>query len=76
MEQKITLTLSRVDADALVKCLQRRHERLCDIKREICPPENAGPYEQEECVYFEQEDEVVGRVLDALRVGLDTNQAG
>jgi len=36
MEKKITFTLKRVDADALVKCLQRRHERLCDIKQEIC----------------------------------------
>jgi hypothetical protein len=34
------------------------------------------PYEQEECAYFEQEDQVVERVLEALRVGLETNQGG
>ena len=76
MEQKITLTLKCVDAEALIKCLQHRQERLCDIKRDICPAETADPFEHEQCGYFEQEDEVVGRVLDVLRVGLETNQAG
>ena len=76
MEQKITLTLKRVDAEALIKCLQHRQERLCDIKREICPAETAEPFEYEQCGYFEQEEEVVGRVLEVLRVGLETNQAG
>ena len=49
MEQKITLTLKRVDAEALIKCLQHRQERLCDIKREICPAETAEPFEHEQC---------------------------
>jgi len=75
MEQKIALTLRRVDAEELIKCLQHRQERLCDIKREICPAETADPYEHEQCGYFEREDEVVERVLEALRVGLETNQA-
>jgi hypothetical protein len=75
MEQIITLTLKRADAEELIKCLQHRQERLCDIKREICPAETADPYEHEQCGYFEREDEVVGRVLEALRVGLETNQA-
>ena len=75
MEQKIALTLRRVDAEELIKCLQHRPERLCDIKREICPAETTDPYEHEQCGYFEREDEVVGRVLEALRVGLETNQA-
>ena len=75
MEQKITVTLKRVDAEELIKCLQQRQEGLCDIKREICPAETADPYEHEQCGYFEREDEVVGRVLEALRVGLETNQA-
>jgi hypothetical protein len=74
MEHQITLTLKRADAEIFFKSLQHRKERLCDIKREICSPESAEPYETEECVYFEQEEEVVGRVLEALRVGLDTNQ--
>ena len=74
MEQKITLTLKRVDAEALIECLQHRQERLCDIKREIWSAETADPYEHEQCGYFEREDEVVGRVLEALRVGLETNQ--
>ena len=72
MEQEIKLTLKRVDAEVLVKSLEHRKQRLCDIRREICPPEHVEPYEQEECAYFEQEDQVVERVLEALRVGLET----
>ena len=49
MEQKMTVTLKRVDAEALIKCLQHRQERLCDIKREICPAETADPFEHEQC---------------------------
>jgi hypothetical protein len=76
MEQEIKLTLKRVDAEVLVKSLEHRKQRLCDIRREICPPEHVEPYEQEECAYFEQEDQVVERVLEALRIGLETNQGG
>jgi DNA-directed RNA polymerase specialized sigma54-like protein len=47
MEQKITLTLARADAEGLVKSLRRRKQRLCDIKQEICEPED--DFELEEC---------------------------
>ena len=70
MEQKITLTLARSDAEGLVKSLRRRKQRLCDIKQEICEPED--DFEREELGYFEQEDEVVERVLTALHVALES----
>ena len=70
MSRAVTLTLDRGDAEILVKSLQRRKERLCDIRREVCPPDDAEPYEQEECAYFTQEEEVVGRVTEALRAVL------
>jgi hypothetical protein len=70
MEQKITLTLARADAEGLVKSLRRRKQRLCDIKQEICEPED--DFELEELGYFEQEDEVVERILTALHVALES----
>jgi hypothetical protein len=70
MEQKITLTLARADAEGLVKSLRHRKQRLCDIKQEICEPED--DFEREELGYFEQEDEVVERVLTALHVALES----
>jgi hypothetical protein len=76
MKSAVTMTLDRADAEILERSLQRRKERLCDIRQEICPPENEEPYEQEECAYFEQEDEVVGRILEALRVALQATPAG
>jgi hypothetical protein len=71
MTGAVTMTLDRADAEILARSLHHRKERLCDIRQEICLPENAEPYEQEECAYFEQEDEVVGRILEALRVALE-----
>jgi hypothetical protein len=68
MEHKITLALAHADVEGLVKSLQRRKQRLCDIKQEICEPED--DFEREELGYFEQEDEVVERVLTALYVAL------
>lgn len=75
MTRAVTMTLDRADAEILARSLQHRKERLCDIRQEICSPENEEPYEQEECTYFEQEDEVVGRILEALRVALQTTRA-
>ena len=75
MDQAVKLMLDRVDAEILMKSLQRRKERLCDIRQEICPPEDADPYDQEQCSFFSKEDDVVERVLAALRVALETTTA-
>ncbi|HXY59742.1 MAG TPA: hypothetical protein VEH76_14315 [Methylocystis sp.] len=76
MGDAVKLTLDRADAEVLLRSLERRKERLCDIRQEICPPETAEPYDQEQCAYFEQEDAVVGRVLEALRFALEASVAG
>jgi len=70
MAQEITLTLKRVDAEALVKSLQHRKQKLCDIRRELCKPEPSDELEREELAYFEEEDAVVERVMLALRAVL------
>jgi hypothetical protein len=63
MEQKITLSLARVDAEMLIKSLRRRTERLCDIKQELCEPDE---FEQEVAAYLEQENEVIERIIGVL----------
>ena len=68
MEQQVTLTLDRADAEILVKSLEHRKERLCDIKQELCEPD---PFEQELADYCEQEEAVIGRVMTALRALLE-----
>lgn len=70
MEQTIVLTLPRSDAEALVGSLRRRAERLCDIRRELCQPDEADALEREERAYFEEESVVVDRVLTALSAAL------
>lgn len=71
MDQAVKLMLDRGDAEILLRSLQRRKERLCDIRQEICPPENADPYDQEQCAYFSKEDDVVGRIVEALSAALE-----
>jgi hypothetical protein len=68
MEENITLTLNRVDAEMLVKSLQRRNERLCDIRKELCEPDE---FEQELAAYFEQENKVIERIISDLHSALD-----
>lgn len=63
MEQKITLSLARVDAEMLMKSLRRRTERLCDIKQELCEPDE---FEREVAAYLEQENEVIERIIGVL----------
>ena len=70
MAQEITFTLKRVDAEALVKSLQHRKQKLCDIRRELCKSEPSDELEREELAYFEEEDAVVERVMLALRAVL------
>ncbi|PWB83964.1 MAG: hypothetical protein C3F11_03855 [Methylocystaceae bacterium] len=72
MEQTVVLTLARSDAEALVDSLQRRAERLCDIRKEICEPDLCENFEREELAFFEKENELVERVLTALRAVLKT----
>ncbi len=67
MEQSITLTLARVDAEMLVRSLQRRNERLCDIRQELCEPDE---FEQELSAYIEQENELVERIIATLHSAL------
>jgi hypothetical protein len=69
MEQKITLTLARADAETLLSSLRRRKERLCDIKQELCEPDE---FEQEVAAYFEREDKVVERIITVLDSTLST----
>lgn len=76
MEQTIVLTLARSDAEALVNSLRRRGERLCDIRKELCGPEPGEEFDREELAYFEQEHEVVERVLTALHAVLKTPAEG
>lgn len=66
MEQTVVLTLARSDAETLVGSLRRRAERLCDIRRELCEPEEGDALEREERAYFEEESAAVERVLAAL----------
>lgn len=66
MGETIVLALARSDAEALVGSLRRRAERLCDIRRELCEPEEADALEREERAYFEAENAAVERVLAAL----------
>jgi hypothetical protein len=66
MEQAIVLTLTRSDAQALVGSLRRRAERLCDIRRELCEPEEGDELERQERAYFEEETAVIERILAAL----------
>lgn len=75
MEQTIVLTLARSDAEALVHSLQRRGETLCDIKKELCEPDPSEEFDREELAYFEQENQVVERVLSALYAVLKTPEA-
>jgi hypothetical protein len=66
MDQTITLSLARSDAETLVGALRRRAERLCDIRRELCEPDEADELERQERAFFEAESAVVERVLAAL----------
>ncbi|WP_457795942.1 hypothetical protein [Methylocystis sp. S23] len=67
MEQQITLALSRTDAEILLRSLKRRSERLCDIRQELCGPEPSDELEREEAAFFEEENAVVERAIEALR---------
>ena len=73
MEQEITLTLARFDAEALIKSLRRRTERLCDIKQELCEPDE---FERELAAYFEEENEVIERIITVLDSALSDHRAG
>jgi hypothetical protein len=75
MEQTIVLTLARSDAEALVGSLRRRSERLCDIRRELCEQGEADELERQERAYFEEENDVVERVLAALNAVLAASAA-
>jgi hypothetical protein len=76
MEQTIVLTLARSDAEALMSSLRRRSERLCDIRRELCEPDEADALEREERAYIEEENAVVERVLMALNAVLSVPASG
>jgi hypothetical protein len=75
MEQKITLTLNRADAEMLVRSLQHRKERLCDIRKELCDPEPSDELERAESAYFGDEGVVVERVIKMLCADLETAPA-
>jgi hypothetical protein len=43
MEPASNLSLERADAELLLASLEHRKERLCDIRQEICPPDDPEP---------------------------------
>jgi hypothetical protein len=76
MEGKITLALDRADAELLIKSLQCRKERLCDIRQELCDQDPADELEREELVYFEQQEAAVQRIITELRATLEMAPTG
>jgi|APFre7841882630_1041343.scaffolds.fasta_scaffold355656_1 hypothetical protein len=76
MEGKITLALDRADAELLIKSLQCRKERLCDIRQELCDQGPADEFEREELVYFEQQEAAVQRIIAELRATLEMAPTG
>jgi hypothetical protein len=66
MQPNIVLTLARRDAEALVGSLRRRFERLCDIRKELCEPDEFDELEREERAYFDAENALVERVIVEL----------
>lgn len=71
MEGKITLALDRADVELLIKSLQCRKERLCDIRQELCAPEPADELEREELAFFEQQEAAVQRIVTELRATME-----
>ncbi|MBG0811710.1 hypothetical protein IY145_20365 [Methylosinus sp. H3A] len=71
MEPKIVLTLARSDAEALVVSLRRRFERLCDIRKELCEPDEFDELEREERAYFDAENALVERIIGVLAQALE-----
>lgn len=74
MEPNIMLTLARSDAEALVGSLRRRFERLCDIRKEICEPDEFDELEREERAYFDAENALVERIIGELTRALRQNK--
>ncbi|WP_159732306.1 hypothetical protein [Methylosinus sp. Ce-a6] len=73
MQSTITLELARGDAAALVGSLRRRSERLCDIRRELCAPDEFDELEREERAYFDAEYALVERVIGLLSRALEAD---
>ena len=76
MEGKITLALDRADVELLIKSLQCRKERLCDIRQELCDPDPADELEREELAYFEQQEAALQRIIAELRATLEMAPTG
>jgi len=76
MEGRITFALDRADADLLIKSLQCRKERLCDIRRELCDQGPTDEFEREEFAFFEREEAAVQRIITELRATLETAPTG
>ncbi len=70
MEQKISLTLARSDLEALIGCLRRRDQTICDIKQELCMPGSGDSFEREQLAFFSAEEETVERILAELTAAL------
>jgi hypothetical protein len=74
MQSTITLELARGDAEALVVSLRRRFERLCDIRQELCEPEESDELEREERAYFDAENALVERIIGVLSRALEEDR--
>jgi hypothetical protein len=72
---QVTLTIDRADAEMVLRSLEHRHERLCDIRRQLCEPDPQDELEREEAAFFQEEDAAVARAISALRTLLAVRPA-
>lgn len=71
MGQKISIALERAEVEALVQCLRRRDQTICDIKQELCAPGSGDRFDREQLAFFSAEEETVERILKELAAALD-----
>ena len=76
MEQTISISLERSEVEALVKCLRRRDQTICDIKQELCSSGSAETFEQEQLAFFATEEQIVERILGRLSESLAQPRGG
>ncbi len=67
---KINLSLARSDVEALIGCLRRRDQTICDIKQELCAAGTGDTFDREQLAFFAAEEETVERILHELTAAL------
>jgi hypothetical protein len=68
--EHVSLMLERSEAEALMKCIKRRDQTICDIKQELCSAGSGDKFEQEQFAFFAAEEETVERILAELNAAL------